>query len=303
MFKIGSLVDSYGRVITSLRISVTQRCNLSCFYCHHEGESDVLSKEEMNAEDIVKVCKVANELGVSKVKITGGEPLLRKDIEHILAEMPNFSDISMTTNGTLLGGRASELKASGLKRVNVSMDTIDKNTYSRITGGGKIKDVIKGIEDGISNELTPLKLNMVMLKGINSSWDDVENMIEFVKNFNGDVILQMIELMPRSELNGYYISLNEYEERLKNQASRVITRSMHRRRIYDINGTLVEVVRPMDNSSFCANCTRLRLTSDGRLRGCLLSRYPSIKLKEFSHQELERSFHEVARLRKPYWRE
>ena len=138
------LKDEYGRVVTNLRIAVTKKCNLRCFYCHKEGESN--PGEEISAERIVEIARAFKELGVRKLKITGGEPLLRKDLPDIILNLPEFEEISMTTNGILLEKYAEELRECGLSRVNVSLDTLDAEKYRWITGGGEVQKVIDGIE-------------------------------------------------------------------------------------------------------------------------------------------------------------
>ena len=136
------LIDRFGRVIKHLRLSVTSRCNLNCIYCHREGES---SKDEMDVEEIEKICRAFYELGVRKIKVTGGEPLIRNDIIEIVAGMPPFDDISLVTNGTLLAKRAQELKEAGLNRINISLDTLKEDRYKLITGRKLLKRVIEGI--------------------------------------------------------------------------------------------------------------------------------------------------------------
>ncbi|MHC1624827.1 MAG: GTP 3',8-cyclase MoaA [Methermicoccaceae archaeon] len=305
------LVDGYGRPINSLRIALTQRCNLSCIYCHHEGEVKKVKKEdELTPTEIYKICRCAKELGVRKLKLTGGEPLMRDDIVEIVKELSSisFKEISMTTNGTRLSEMAAPLKRAGLDRVNVSMDTLNEKIYKRITGG-KLSDVVSGVDAAVFAGLTPVKLNIVVLRGFNDALGDIEQLMTFASRYDGDVSLQLIEpLSPpnpptkeRHDTNYSIGRLNTIEDVLARKAEKVSERSLHRRRRYYVDGVTVEVVRPMNNSVFCANCTRLRLTSDGNLRGCLLSQEPSIPIKGLEDDGILEVFKEVTRLRKPYF--
>ncbi|MHC1579426.1 MAG: GTP 3',8-cyclase MoaA, partial [Candidatus Alkanophagales archaeon] len=271
------LIDRYGREIRSLRFSVTRRCNLRCFYCHNEGEPPD-SGNEVSAEIISAIVSVAlKHFGVRKVKFSGGEPLMRSDIVDIIASLPEgLSDVSMTTNGVLLRRYAEELAAAGLRRVNVSLDTLNEEKYDFITRTkGNFQKVLDGIFAAVDAGLRPVKVNMVLLRGIND--DEVPEMIEFVRECGGGggeggaVKLQLIELLDfDGSLGEYVVDLSGVERWLRAAASVVVTRKLHRRRIYVVDGVGVEVVRPIDNTEFCRNCTRLRITADGRLKPCLL---------------------------------
>ncbi|WEU41042.1 MAG: GTP 3',8-cyclase MoaA [Candidatus Odinarchaeum yellowstonii] len=262
--------DRYGRDITNLRISVTQQCNLKCQYCHHEGERDA-KEDMMTPDEIAKITSLAAKLGVKKVKITGGEPLLRADITEIIEKIRrinSITEISMTTNGVLLSEKAVKLKKAGLNRVNVSLDTINPVKYNNITGVDALKKVQEGIEKAVSIGLNPVKINMVVLKGINS--DEIDTMIKWAQG--KQLILQLIELIPLGRLYAqYHDDLKEVEEKLISQATRVVEREMNKRRKYYLkSGVEVEVVRPVHNNEFCAHCTRIRLTSNGFLKPCLM---------------------------------
>ncbi|HII91527.1 MAG TPA: GTP 3',8-cyclase MoaA [Methanosarcina sp.] len=268
------LEDSYGRRVTGLRISITDRCNLSCMYCHNEG-ADCCARgpvgNEMKPELICGIVREAAKFGVNKIKFSGGEPLFRKDFEEILSCLPPLKEVSATTNGILLEKRARTLKAAGLDRVNVSLDSLVPEKYERITGAssGSLEKVIRGINSAVEAGLTPVKLNMVLLKGIND--DEIDSMMEFVRHYKGMVILQLIELMdidPR--LSKYMIDSKALEKSLAERASEIKVRHLHHRRKYIIDGVEVEFVRPMDNSEFCAYCSRLRVTADGKFKPCLL---------------------------------
>lgn len=268
------LIDSYGRKVTGLRISITDRCNLSCIYCHNEGADSCIcgpTGKEMKPELICGIVKEAAKFGVTKIKFSGGEPLFRKDFEEILTCLPPLKEISATTNGILLEKRAKSLKAAGLDRVNISLDSLDPEKYKAITGSpkGSLEKVIKGINSAVDAGLTPVKLNMVLLKGINDN--EIDSMMNFVRQYNGKVILQLIELMDIDpELSKYMIDPKALEKKLAERASEIKIRSLHHRKKYIIDGVEIEFVHPMDNSEFCAHCSRLRVTADGKFKPCLL---------------------------------
>jgi len=292
------LIDPYSRKITSLRVSITSKCNLNCFYCHNEGQSG--HESDMSAELIINIINTAASLGVKRVKFSGGEPLLRNDFEQILAALPELKNVSATTNGVLLSKRAAGLKAAGLDRINISLDTLDQKVYSKICGcnGNTHQKVLDGIYASVEAGLIPVKLNLVMLKGINS--DELDDMIEFIKRFNGDVILQIIEPMDFGSVQ--HVSMDDIEQKLISRASSVIERKMHRRKKYLIDGSEVELVRPIDNSEFCANCNRLRVTADGKLKPCLLKNDNLVDVSSASEQDLPSLFIQAAKRREPFYR-
>lgn len=300
-----TLEDSYGRKVTGLRISITDKCNLSCMYCHNEGaECCTCGPEgkEMKPELICGIVREAAKFGVNKVKFSGGEPLFRKDFEEILKCLPPLKEVSATTNGILLEKRAKSLKAAGLDRVNVSLDSLVPEKYEAITGAppGSLEKVIRGINSAVEAGLTPVKLNMVLLKGIND--DEIDSMMEFVRPYKGMVILQLIELMnidPR--LSKYTIDSKALEKSLAERASEIKVRHLHHRKKYIINGVEVEFVRPMDNSEFCAHCSRLRVTADGKFKPCLLVNNNLVDVREAkSSEEIEDLLKLAVSRRKPY---
>ncbi len=257
--------DRFGRQVDILRISVTQECNLKCPYCHREGEMD--KGALMSPEEIAKIVSACARAGIKKVKITGGEPLIRKDIAEIIAQIADIQgieDISMTTNGVLLSGMARELKIAGLKRINIGCDSYTSSILE------KTADNIKpGIVAAKETGLETIKLNMVVLKDVNS--DEIFKMIEFSKKYGA--ILQLIELIETKDskvfFTEHYYSLKDIEKELASKADTVETRSMHNRRRYHFSGAVVEVVRP-NRHDFCANCRTLRVTSDGKIKPCLM---------------------------------
>ena len=294
------LIDSYNRRITSLRISVTQRCNLNCIYCHHEGEVTYAhAHSEISRDTITTLVRAALAHGVEKIKFTGGEPLCRSDFVDIVAELPALKEVSVTTNGTLLSKYAYDLAEAGLRRVNVSLDTLQPDRYQRITGGGSdaLDLVLDGVCAAVDAGLTPVKLNMVLLSGIND--DEIWDLVDFARS-NRDVILQIIELMDFTGICEN-ADMGAVEDALRARASEIITRQMHRRRKYMIDGAEVELVRPIDNTLFCANCNRLRVTSDGKLKGCLLSNDNLISISGASEEEMHKLLERSVAMRKPYY--
>jgi cyclic pyranopterin phosphate synthase len=229
--------------------------------------------DEMTVDEIVHIVRIAVGLGLSKVKLTGGEPLMRKDVVEIvkgIAAIPGLEDLSMTTNGAMLASLAEELHANGLRRVNVSLPTLNEEVYTKLTGG-KPEDVLEGISAAVETGLYPVKINMLILKGANDH--AVPEMIEFAQKTG--TILQLIELEPINVDDAYYNashkSLDEYETLLKQKAVKVETRPyMQNRHIYHLPDAKVEVIHPIENTNFCMHCTRLRVTSDGKLKPCLM---------------------------------
>lgn len=304
--------DSFGRPLLNLRVSVTQRCNLHCPYCHREGEEKSVSSSvnEMTMEEIVRIVRVAVSLGMRKVKLTGGEPLLRPDILDIvkgIAELRGLKDLSMTTNGTLLSKYAEGLRCNGLMRVNVNIPTLDNETYRKLTGGS-LQDVLNGIRDAVNAGLNPVKLNMLVLKGVNDK--DIAEMM----NFAGEsgAILQLIELEPVNISNAYFeryhCALDEEEAELKSKAVRVETRgNMQNRRIYHLSNVKVEVIHPIENTEFCARCTRLKVTSDGKLKPCLMKKTGLVDVltpirKGADDDRIKQLFIEVCQAREPFYK-
>ena len=228
----------------------------------------------MSVEEIVRIAKVAVSLGIGRIKLTGGEPLMRKDLPKIvvgIAAIEGLKDLSLTTNGLLLGGgMAKKLHDCGLKRVNISLPSLNPETYHNLTGG-KLEAALEGVTAAIEAGFCPVKLNTVVLKDVNVG--DVPDLIEYAGRNN--VVLQLIELDPVNVGDEYYTehhrSLDEQETMLKAEAVSVEKRPyMHNRLIYHLPNATVEVVKPIENTDFCMHCTRMRVTSDGKLKPCLM---------------------------------
>jgi cyclic pyranopterin phosphate synthase len=268
------LKDNCGRPLLNLRVAVTRKCNLRCSYCHGEGEQkSEYSNGEMTADEITRVIRIAATLGVKGMKLTGGEPLMRGDIVKIVKKVAatrGLTDLSMTTNGTLLSHLARDLRKAGLKRVNISLPTLDREIFFKLTGG-EVQDAVSGVKAAIAAGFHPVKLNMPLLRDINNS--SVSEMVEFAKETG--TILQLIELEPINMNDTFYlanhVSLDRYDEMLKEKALKVETRRfMQNRQVYHLPDVVVEVVRPIENTEFCLHCSRLRITSDGKLKPCLM---------------------------------
>lgn len=299
--------DNHRRPLVSLRISVTGRCNVSCIYCHRDGI--VRSDEEMSPENIENICRVASDLGVKKIRLSGGEPLIRDDIVEIVERIDSigFRDISITTNGTLLEDLSVPLRDAGLDRVNVSFDTLNPETYRFITRKDYLERVKAGIEGAVMAGLDPVKINMVILRGVNHH--EIWDMFEFCRQQGA--VLQIIELLktdscPDNGVERYHCDITPIEAELAEMADRIMTRKfMQDRKKYFIGDGEVEVVRPMDNTRFCANCTRLRVTPYGKLKPCLLRNDNLVDTREaLSSGDLEglrELFLEAIRRRSPYY--
>ena len=290
------LRDSYNRPVSNIRVSLTPKCNLSCIYCHREGEKS--PEDPLSAEDIAEILRIAAKFEIRSVKFTGGEPLLRHDLEKIVQSVPAGMESSLTTNGTLLADLAPALKRAGLKRVNVSLDSLNKETYKKITGTDRLSDVLDGITAALDAGLTPVKLNMVVLEGVNDN--EVDDFLAFVRG-NRNLVLQLIELMHFNDCN-YHGDLNGLEEMLASRSKQIITRRMHHRKKYCLDGAEVEVVRPLHNTEFCAFCNRLRVTSDGKLKPCLLRTDNHLDIRGKKGEELESLFKKAVSLREPFYK-
>ncbi|MCJ7443188.1 MAG: GTP 3',8-cyclase MoaA [Methanotrichaceae archaeon] len=291
-----ALMDRFGRRATGLRIALTSRCNLRCLYCHHEGEAS--SFKEIKADTVLAVAMAASELGMRNIKFTGGEPLLRTDLEDILLHMPQDLNLSMTTNGIFLEQRALTLAEAGLERVNISLDSLNSETYQAITSSrdGDLQRVLAGIDAALDAGLEPIKLNVVVL-GANEL--EIPTLIELARSKG--LILQLIELL---DLNGLGISgdIEGIEQYLQSRSDRIVRREMHRRRKYFLEGAEVEVVRPMDNTEFCSHCTRIRITSDGKIKPCLLRNDNLIEIKTTNKNEIKRLLRDANKHREPFFK-
>lgn len=268
------MLDQYGRKIEYMRISVTQKCNLKCIYCDPEGDNCKDSKEDsLSPREFEKVVRSMVNTGIKKIRITGGEPLLRRDIYEIISRISGIDgieDISMTTNGIKLFKMVDELKAAGLGRLNISLDSLRPEKFKFITGGGDLKKTMDGIDRALDLGMTPVKINTVLIKGIND--DEIDDLIELTKE--RPIEVRFIELMPMGsfgENNRDKIVHNDdliaarsdlqYLERTDKGSPAVY---------YQMHGYTGKIgfISPMTHQ-FCSDCNRIRLTSDGKIRLCL----------------------------------
>ena len=269
--------DQYGREIRDLRISLTDRCNLRCVYCMPE-EMIFKPREEMLTDDeIITVVRAAAELGVRKVRLTGGEPTVRPglvDLTRRIAEIPGIRDLAMTTNGIRLAALARGLAEAGLRRVNVSLDSLDPEKFRRITRWGNLQQVLDGLEAAAAAGLTPIKLNAVVVRGFNE--DDVVELARLTTT--RDWTVRFIEMMPFGSVAGFQTSA--YVPSAETMSK--IEAAIGPLRPVDVSGYDPARTYRLDGASgtlgfissvsepFCAQCGRLRLTAEGRLRLCLL---------------------------------
>ncbi|MBI1952656.1 MAG: GTP 3',8-cyclase MoaA [Candidatus Omnitrophica bacterium] len=269
------LLDSFGRRIEYLRISVTDRCNLRCVYCLPREPVSWLPRQEiLRFEEILEVVRAGAELGLTRVRLTGGEPLLRPGLTDLvagLAQVPGLRDLALTTNGVLLARQAGVLARAGLKRVNVSLDTLDPQRFAAVTRFGKIDDVLAGIEAALEAGLAPVKINVVVMRGVND--DEIVPMARLA--WERPLHVRFIELMPIGEYftRERLVSSREILERLtalgplepaEPAAGCGPARTF---RWAGAKGT-VGVIGAV-TQAFCAGCNRLRLTASGQLRPCL----------------------------------
>ncbi|MBI2919313.1 MAG: GTP 3',8-cyclase MoaA [Chloroflexi bacterium] len=279
------LSDSFQRPINYLRISVTDRCNLRCLYCMPEEGVRLLPREDiLTYEELRAIVQAAAELGVSRVRLTGGEPLVRGDIVDLVAMLSSVAgieDISLTTNGLLLAHNARRLKEAGLHRINVSLDTLRPERFQRITRWGKLEQVMAGIQAAREAGLHPVKVNMVVLRGVND--DELLDMARLT--LSGEWHVRFIELMPFGSLQDaatcgeartalQFVPVSEIRRKLEQLGTlepvkdRLGAGPARYYRWPGAPGT-VGFISPI-SECFCSECNRLRLTADGKLRPCLL---------------------------------
>ncbi|MEW6620951.1 MAG: GTP 3',8-cyclase MoaA [bacterium] len=272
------LIDNYHRQIDYLRLSITDMCNLRCLYCRPFEEIGKKSHfEVLRYEEIVRIASLMVRLGVKKIRITGGEPLIKRDVNHLIEKLfriEGLEDLALTTNGTLLAQSAPLLKQAGLKRVNISLDSLDEQRYTLITGGGNLKAVLSGIDAALRANLKPVKVNMVVMNGINA--DEVEDFAWLTLDRALEV--RFIEFMPigrqdKLEWQREYLPNWVVKERLARYFHLVpakVEAGNGPAEYYQIKGACGKLGFISSISDhFCQRCNRLRLTPDGHLRVCL----------------------------------
>ncbi len=264
------MIDRYGRPLEDLRVTLTHVCNFSCFFCHMEGEGSQ-TIEGLTPEQIGLVSKVATEFGVKSVKLTGGEPTLRRDLAEVISTIKSTGvrEVSMTTNGFLLPAIAGKLKDAGLDRINISLHALTREKFKEVTGVDGLDRVVIGIREVKNHGFKPIKLNYVLTK---RNHDEAKKIIEFSEQNEIDE-LHLIELHPvglgKSSFT-YHESMRNLEEEIARMAVKSEIRSKHFRPRYVLpSGLVIEIVKPYANPIFCAGCNRVRLTVDGKLKTCL----------------------------------
>ena len=271
------LLDQFDRKINYLRVSVTDRCDLRCIYCMKENMTFLPKKEILSLEEIERLCDNFIDLGINKIRLTGGEPLVRKDIIKLISKLnlkkknTSLKEINLTTNGTLLNVFAKDLKKNGINRINVSLDTLDENKYKQITKFGNLNKVFSGIKEAKNNDIK-VKINVVAIKGFNEY--ELHSLIKWANQIKVD--LTFIEVMPMGQtdikrhlqflpLSKVYKKLNlkyDFYSIEKNTGGPSV---YYKSEKLSIN---IGFITPLTNN-FCANCNRVRITSTGKLYMCL----------------------------------
>jgi GTP 3',8-cyclase len=276
------LTDSYKRPIYDLRVSLTDRCNFRCFYCLPHGEPPIAPKEQMlSYEEIEYVCEIFVSLGIQKIRLTGGEPMLRRDIETIITKLARLKpaglqDLALTTNGYFLPDRAEQLRRAGLDRVTISLDSLKRDVFKRMTGVDVLDRVLGGIDAAKEAGLEPIKINAVIVRGHNE--DEVANMAAFARQY--DVKMRFIEFMPLDSGHDWsradvvsgreiYDRINERFPLLQVDAKRG-SETSSRYCFADGAPGEIGIIAPV-TEPFCGACSRIRLTADGQIRTCLFS--------------------------------
>src|SRR4030095_12866514 len=281
------LRDSYGRAIRDLRVSLTDRCNFRCFYCLPHGEPPIAPKEQMlSYEEIEYLSEIFVSLGIEKIRLTGGEPMLRRDIEAIIAKLAKLKtrgesdgtlqDLALTTNGYYLPDRARGLKAAGLDRITISLDSLKRDVFKRMTGVDVLDKVLAGIQAAKGADLHPIKINAVIVRGHNE--DELVDFAAFAREH--DLRMRFIEFMPLDSGHEWsrddVVSGREIGEKINRRcplvpvSGRRGSETSSRYRFADGAPGEIGIIAPV-TEAFCGACSRIRLTADGQIRTCLFS--------------------------------
>jgi GTP 3',8-cyclase len=284
------LRDSHGRVIRDLRVSLTDRCNFRCFYCLPNGEPPLARKDTiLTFEEIARLCEIFVSLGIEKIRLTGGEPMLRKDIDKLIIQLaslknippsafriPHLKDLALTTNGHQLPARARELKTAGLDRVTISLDSLDRENFHEITGVDKLNEVLAAIRAAQAAGLTPVKINAVIVRGRNDG--EILDFARFARE--NDLSMRFIEFMPLDSGHEWsremvvpgkeiFSTINrEFPLHLTEQTRGTATAWKYS--FADGAPGEIGIIAPV-TEMFCGACSRIRLTADGQIRTCLFS--------------------------------
>jgi len=273
------LIDNYKRKINYLRVSITDRCNLRCVYCMpKEGASPIGHSEILSYEEIIRIIKVAVKKGITKIRITGGEPLIRKNVLYfvdLISRIKGIDDLSMTTNGVLLKDMARPLFDAGIKRLNVSLDSLKPERYHEITRGNHLSDVLEGIEEAVRVGFSPIKINVVAIRGFND-----DEILDFARlTLIHPYQIRFIEFMPIGSGDNWtkekIITSREIKEKIENLQNLIpvdLKRLKGPAKVYRFHGAKGEIgfISP-SSDHFCSTCNRIRLTADGKIRTCLFS--------------------------------
>ena len=275
------LTDSYGRQIKDLRVSLTDRCNFRCFYCLPNGEPPLARKETiLTFEEITEICEIFVSLGIEKLRLTGGEPLLRKDIEKLVEQLsklkPQLKDIALTTNGFSLERRAENLKKAGLDRVTISLDSLKRENFQKITGVDKLDEVLQAIEAAKRAGLQPIRVNAVVVRGWND--DEIVDLAAFARE--NALSMRFIEYMPLDSAHEWdksqIVSGREVYRKINARFPLVLKETSRgsetawKYSFADGADGEVGIIAPV-TEMFCGACSRIRLTADGQIRTCLFS--------------------------------
>lgn len=277
------LNDRFGRQIRYLRLSVTDRCDLRCHYCMPNGFADFAEPEGwLTTDELDRIVTGFARLGVTHLRLTGGEPLVRRDIVelvHRLSAIPGINDLSISTNGVKLAPLAEPLLRAGVRRINVSLDSLNPATYRSITGGGKLEKVLRGLEVAKEVGFAPIKLNTVVMRGVNDG--DIEEIFDFA--VNGGYTLRLIETMPVGTTGRHalarFVDLETIRKRLSSRYELIpdILPGAGPARYYRVHGSNAHIgfITPL-SQHFCETCNRVRLSVEGDLFACLGDehRYP-----------------------------
>lgn len=275
------LKDAHNRVIRDLRVSLTDRCNFRCFYCLPNGEPPLARKDTiLTFEEIETICDIFVSLGIEKIRLTGGEPLLRKDVESLVEKLssnkPQLKDLALTTNGHTLPARAKDLKKAGLDRVTISLDSLKQEKFKEITGVDKLENVLEAIEAAKEANLDPVKINTVIVRDRND--DEIVDFAKFAQEY--DVSMRFIEFMPLDSGHEWnremVVSGKEIREKINESSpielkrkSRGVETAWNYKFTNSTKGE-IGIIAPV-TEMFCGACSRIRLTADGQIRTCLFS--------------------------------
>ena len=294
------MIDKYGRKMEYLRVSVTDRCNYRCIYCMPEDGVDKLCHTDMlSFEEIIQIVKAAVSLGTRKVRITGGEPLVRKGIVSLcksISEIDGVQELSMTTNASILAPMAQELYDAGIHRINISLDTLNPEKFARLTRKGTLSDAIEGIRAAIKCGMNPVKINTVLIGGFND--DEILDLVNLTMQY--PVHVRFIELMPIGHTTEFgkeaYLPVDTVLERVP-QLVPVEGEKTAVAKLYTLPGAKgkVGLISPVSNH-FCSDCNRLRLTSDGKLKPCLHSAH-EIPVRNLHGEELKQAIEKAVNLK------